>query len=48
MGLGVEWGEDSDVEQIWEQVKQAMVDSPREICGLVRVEVQNPKNGGIF
>ena len=28
---------------MWEQVKRAMVESPREVCGSVRVGGKNPK-----
>ena len=35
--LKVEWDEGRNVEQMWEQVKRAMVDSAREVCGLVIV-----------
>ena len=34
---GVEWDDDDDVEHMWEQVKQAMVESAREICGSLGV-----------
>ena len=33
----LEWNEDSNVKEIGEQVKQAMVDSARETCGSVKV-----------
>ena len=33
----VEWDGDSNVEHMWEQVKRAMFESAREICGSVRV-----------
>ena len=29
---------------MWEQVKHAMVESAREVCGLVRVGAKNPKS----
>ena len=29
---------------MWEQVKRAMVDSAREVCGSVKVGKKNPKN----
>ena len=32
----VDWDEGGNVEQMWELVKQAMVDSAREVCGSVR------------
>ena len=40
----VEWNEDRNVEQMWEQRKQAMVDSAGDVCGSVRVGEKNPKN----
>ena len=33
----VDWDVGKNVEQIWEQVKRAMVDSAREVYGSVRV-----------
>ena len=36
---GVEWHGDNNVEHIWEQIKQAMVESAREVCGSVRQAV---------
>ena len=33
-----------NVEHIWEQVKRAMVESAREVCGSVRVGGGNPKS----
>ena len=41
-GKGVEEGD--NVKHMWEQVKQAMVESTRKICGLMRVGGKNPKN----
>ena len=29
---------------MWDQVKRAMVESAREVCGSVRVEGKNPKS----
>ena len=43
-GKGVEWDGDDNVEHMWEQVKRAMVESAREICGSVRVGVKSPKS----
>ena len=43
-GKEVEWVGDNNVEHMWEQVKRAMVDSAREVCGSVRVEGKNPKS----
>ena len=36
--LRVEWNEYSHVEKMWEQVKWAMVDSARKVCGSVKAE----------
>ena len=36
-GNSVEWDEDNNVEHVWEQVKRAMVESAREVCGSVRM-----------
>ena len=33
---GVEWDEGRNIEQMWGQVRQPMVESAREVCGLVR------------
>ena len=41
-GKRVEW-EDDNVERMWEQVKQAMVESAREVCGSVKVGGKEPK-----
>ena len=43
-GKGVEWDGDNNVEHMWEQVKRAVVDSAKEICGSVRVREKNPKS----
>ena len=32
-GKGVEWDGDNNIKHRWEQVKQAMVESAREVCG---------------
>ena len=40
----VEWDRDENVEQMWEQVKQAMIESAREVCGSVRLGEKNPKS----
>ena len=34
---GVEWDGKNNVKHMWEQVKQTMVESTREVCGSVRV-----------
>ena len=36
-GKGVGWDGDNNVEHMWEQVKRAMLESAREVCGSVRV-----------
>ena len=36
-GKGIEWDGDNNVEHIWEQVKRAMAESARKVCGLVTV-----------
>ena len=36
-GKRVEWDGDDNVEHLWEQVKRGMVESPREVCGSVRI-----------
>ena len=36
-GKGVEWDGDNNVENMWKQLKQAMAESAREVCGSVRV-----------
>ena len=43
-GKGVEWDGGNNVKYIWKQVKWAMVESPREVCGSVRAEGKNPKS----
>ena len=35
---GVEWAGDDNVEHMWEQVKRALVESAREVCGSVRMD----------
>ena len=35
-GMGVGWDGDDNVEHMWKQVKWAMVESAREVCGSVR------------
>ena len=42
----VEWDVENNVENMWEQVKPAMVESAREVYGLVRVGGRNPKSVG--
>ena len=37
----VEGDRDNNVEHMWEQVKRAMVESAREVCGSVRVGGKN-------
>ena len=41
---GVEGDRENKVEHMWGQVKQVMVDSAREVCGLVKGEEKNPKS----
>ena len=43
-GKGVEWDGDDNVEHMWDQVKWAMVESAREVCGSVRVGGKNSKS----
>ena len=35
----IDWDLVGNVEQMWEQVKQVVIDSAREVCGSARVEV---------
>ena len=37
MTKGVEWDGENNVEHRWEQVKRALVENVREVCGSVRV-----------
>ena len=39
----MEWDGDDNVEDMWEQVKQEMVESAREVCSSVRVEGKKTK-----
>ena len=43
-GKRVEWDGENNVEHMWEQVKQAMVESAREVWGSGRVGFGNPKS----
>ena len=43
-GKGVEWDGDNNVEHMWEQVKRAMVESARKVCGSVRAGGKIPKS----
>ena len=43
-GKGVEWDVGNNAEHVWKQVKRAMVESAREVCGSVRVGGKNPKS----
>ena len=43
-GKGVEWDGSNNVEHMWEQVKRAMLNSAREVCGSVRVGRKTPKS----
>ena len=40
---GVEWNGDNNVEHMWEQVKRAMIESGREVCGSVKIEEKNQR-----
>ena len=40
----MEWNGDNNVEYMWEQMKRAMVESAREMCGSVRVGGKNQKS----
>ena len=42
-GKEIEW-DGENVEYIWEQVKRAMTETAREMCGSVRVGKKNPKS----
>ena len=43
-GGRVEGDGDNNAEHMWEEVKRAMVESAREVCGSVRVGGKNPKS----
>ena len=43
-GKRVEWDGENNVVHMWEQVKRAMVERAREVCGSVRVGGVNPKS----
>ena len=43
-GKELEWDGDNNVEYMWEQVKQAMVESAREVRSSVKVGGKNPKS----
>ena len=43
-GKGIEWDGDDNVEHMWDPVKQAMMESAREVWGSVRVGRKNPKS----
>ena len=38
------WDEVCGVEQLWEQMKEGMIDIAREMCGSVKVGRKNLKN----
>ena len=42
-GKRVEWDGEKNVEHMWEEVKRAMVEIAREVCGSARVGGGNPK-----
>ena len=39
----IEWDRGYNVKHMWEQVKRAMVETAREVCGLVRVGGKNQR-----
>ena len=41
---GVKEGVENNVEHMWEQVKQGMVESARQVCGLVKIGGRKPKS----
>ena len=41
---GVEGGVENNVEHMWEQVKHGMVESARQVCGLVKIVGRKPKS----
>ena len=43
-GKEVKWEGENNVKHMWEQVKQIMVESARELCGSMKVEGKNPKS----
>ena len=43
-GKEIEWDGDNNVEHIWKQVKWAMVESVREVCGSVKMRGKNLKS----
>ena len=43
-GKGVQWDGDNNLEHMWKQVKRAMLESAREVCGSVRVGRKTPKS----
>ena len=43
-GKELEWDGDNNVVHMWEQVKRAMLETARELCGSVRVGEKNPKS----
>ena len=43
-GKGEKWNGENTVEHMWEQVKQAIVESAREVNGSVRVGRKNLKS----
>ena len=40
----LEWDGDNNVKHMWKQVKRAMVESVREVCGSVGVGGKNQKS----
>ena len=43
-GKRVQWDGENNVKHMWEQVKWAMVERAREVCGSLRVGGKNPKS----
>ena len=44
----VEWHNGKNIEQMWKEVKQALVDSAREVCGSVRGGRTQTMYGGMM
>ena len=43
-GERVEWDKENNVENFWEQIKPAIIESAREVYESVRVRGENPKS----
>ena len=46
-GKGVEWEGENNVEPMWEQVKRAVVEIAREVCGSVRGGGKEPNESEV-